>query len=115
FVLIISRPLLPTLFPYTTLFRSGNRVESPVNKQPVFGLTEPFAARVVHLALGVFGAGHRDGGAWRRRRLLSLLIRLLIGLLSCRIEAKGAGDCHDDQEQRYDPPRDNGQDSGLVD
>ena len=57
-----------------------------MNEQTVFGLAEPFASRVVHLARGVFGAGHRDGGAGRGRRLLrGWLIRRLIPLPPCYI------------------------------
>src|SRR5262245_61469376 len=87
----------------------GNRVEAPVNEQAVFGLAEPFASRVIHLARGVFGADHRDGGAGRGSRLLiGWLIWLLIGLLSCGFKANGDGHCHADQERRHNCPQENG-------
>src|SRR5262245_65551732 len=39
-----------------------NRIEAPMYEQTEFGLAEPFAAWVVHLARGIFGAGHRYVG-----------------------------------------------------
>src|SRR3712207_5040514 len=73
---MIRRPPRSTLFPYTTLFRSGDwlqALESPrtrLDRRPLFGDDSRSRA-----GFGKAGAGARRAGSTRRRALLYHTLR----------------------------------------
>src|SRR3712207_7490862 len=65
---MIRRPPRSTLFPYTTLFRSGRRVARGAGRRPDGALRRPAVEPVVHDGAEVRAARCRGGARVRARR-----------------------------------------------
>src|SRR3712207_7476055 len=65
---MIRRPPRSTLFPYTTLFRSGLGTAGPLHPVPALGLALPDAARRGPGGGGALDRGEAGGGMARRDR-----------------------------------------------